>query len=140
MKNPGKLSLTVLFVALLFASVMSCGAGEPDGDVIVVENAEEFYEHIKADKPVVVDFYADWCRPCKIQGPIVSELSTEMKDEIRVLKLDVDAFPRIAAKYQVRSIPTIIIFQNGQEIWKEIGLQQKETLQAAVSKQLSKKE
>jgi len=79
----------------------ACQGGEPGGDVVVIESEADFYEYINGETPVLVDFYADWCRPCRIQGPIVETVSEEMSDKLIVLKLDVDAFPRIATKYQV---------------------------------------
>jgi thioredoxin 1 len=83
---------------------------------------------LKSDKPVLVDFFADWCGPCKIQGPIVEELATDMGDKAVVGKLDVDANPETAQKYGVLSIPTIIIFKDGKEVEKIVGVQQKDAL------------
>jgi thioredoxin 1 len=134
----GMLSLMLIF--LITAGFGSCSAGEPGGDVILIEEESEFYDYINDETPVLVDFYADWCRPCKVQGPIVEELSTELKGEVHVLKLNVDNFPRIASKFQVRSIPTSMIFIDGKQVWKAIGLQQKASLQEAINKHTAKKE
>jgi len=132
--------LSLMLTLLVSAGFSSCGAGEPGGDVIVLEKESEFYDYVNDETPVLVDFYADWCRPCKVQGPIVEELSTELKGKVHVLKLNVDNFPRIASKYQVRSIPTSMIFMDGKQVWKAIGLQQKASLQAAINKYAATKE
>lgn len=90
----------------------------------------KFYNIINGDKPVLVDFYADWCGPCKMMAPILKELSPQVKGMARVIKVDVDKNQPIAAKYGIRSIPTTIIFKNGVEKWRHSGV-----LQASVLKQ-----
>jgi len=72
-------------------------------------------------KPVVVDFWAEWCGPCRVIGPIVNELADDYKDKIIVGKLDVDANPGISMKYGIRNIPTILFFKNGQVADKQVG-------------------
>ncbi len=130
-----------LFLPLMIgAAVSSCASTDGGkGDVVVIESSEEFYELIEGDTPVMVDFYADWCRPCRIQGPIVEELATEMPGKVIVAKLDVDKFPRISSKYEVTGIPSIILFNNGKQIWKKVGLQQKPGLKAAIEAHLKSK-
>jgi thioredoxin 1 len=87
------------------------------------------------DGPVLVDFYAVWCGPCQIEGPIVEALAEELKDsKIKIGKLDVDAANATAGKYEVMSIPTIIIFKNGEIVETLVGLQSKETLKDKVEK------
>ena len=86
-------------------------------------------EVLKSDKPVLVDFYADWCGPCKMQGPILEELKNKVGDAANIVKVDVDRNPDISAKYQIRSVPTIIIFKNGEPQWRASGLQQLEILE-----------
>jgi len=91
-------------------------------------------EVFKSDLPVLVDFYADWCGPCKMQGPIVEELAKDMAGKAKVGKLNVDQNPQMANKYGVMSIPTLIIFEGG-EIKKTLsGLQTKEALKAELEK------
>lgn len=75
---------------------------------------------LKSDKPVMVDFYADWCGPCRLAAPIIEELSELHKDKVVVGKLDVDA-NQIAGKYGVMSIPTVIMFKGGQEVDRKVG-------------------
>lgn len=81
------------------------------------------FDHIiNSDKPVLVDFYADWCQPCKIQSPILQELAREMTDKVKVIKIDVDKNQEVATKFQVQSIPTLILFKNGQAKWRQVGV------------------
>ncbi|HEV2952594.1 MAG TPA: thioredoxin [Candidatus Dormibacteraeota bacterium] len=78
-------------------------------------------EVLGADKPVLVDFYADWCGPCRAVGPLVEQIATELGDQVVVGKLDVDSSPGIAMRYQVRSIPTLGIFKGGQLLDRMVG-------------------
>ncbi|RKD86513.1 thioredoxin [Mangrovibacterium diazotrophicum] len=81
-----------------------------------------FKNIIKSDRPVVVDFYADWCQPCKEIQPVLIELKNEFKQDIRVLKVNVDFNPYIANQFQVKSIPTVMIFKSGDLQWSKEGL------------------
>lgn len=91
-------------------------------------------EVLKSEMPVLVDFFAEWCGPCRMQGPIVEELAGEMSGKAKVAKLNVDNAPATSQKYGVMSIPTIIIFKGGEAKQTLIGLQTKETLKAELSK------
>ena len=88
------------------------------------ENFEK--EVLGADKPVLVDFYADWCGPCKMMAPAVEQLAEEMEGTAIVGKLNVDENEEIAMRYQVMSIPTLLIFKGGQIVNKAVGVQKKE--------------
>jgi len=81
-------------------------------EIINDTNFEE--KVLKADKPVLVDFFATWCGPCRQMLPIVEELSGEMADKVEVYKLDVDEAPKMAEKYEIQSIPHLIVFKNGE--------------------------
>ncbi|KKT88281.1 MAG: Thioredoxin [Candidatus Collierbacteria bacterium GW2011_GWD2_45_10] len=78
-------------------------------------------EVLKSETPVLVDFYADWCGPCRLVSPIVDELANTYEGKIKVGKVDVDANSKIAGDYGVMSIPTVILFQNGKEVARQVG-------------------
>ena len=101
----------------------------------VVEITKDNFEQtvLKADKPVLVDFGAEWCGPCQMMGPIVDEVAEE-RDDIIIGKLNVDTQPEIALRYNVMSIPTLILFENGEEAQKSIGLISKEELLELINK------
>lgn len=86
---------------------------------VTSENFEE--EVLKSDKPVLVDFYADWCGPCKMLSPIVDEVAKEIS-EVKVVKVNVDEAQNIAMQYQVMSIPTLVVIKEGKEIKRSVGL------------------
>ena len=92
---------------------------------VTSNNFEE--EVIKCEKTVLVDFYADWCGPCKMLSPIIDEIAKENPD-IKVVKVNVDDAQDLAMKYQVMSIPTLVIIKNGQQINKSVGLRDKEEI------------
>ena len=94
--------------------------------VFTSENFE--MEVLKSEIPVMVDFYADWCGPCKMMGPIVEELAVEYEGKVKIGKLNVDTSGDIALKYGVMSIPTLIVFKKGEVIRKEVGMQTKKIL------------
>jgi thioredoxin 1 len=91
-------------------------------------------EVIKSDKPVLVDFWAVWCGPCQMMGPIIEELSKEMEEKIKIGKLEVDANPQTAEKYEIMSIPSLKVFKNGKVIKEFTGLQNKMILKNELEK------
>ena len=92
-------------------------------------NSENFEEEVlKSEKTVLVDFYADWCGPCNAMAPVIEELATELDGKAKVGKINVDDNPDIAVEYNVMSIPTLIIFKNGKEEKRLVGLRDKEEL------------
>jgi thioredoxin 1 len=83
---------------------------------------------IKSNKPVIVDFWAEWCGPCRMVSPIVKEISEEYSEKVIVAKLDVDSNPSVSARFGIRNIPTILFFKNGQIVDKQVGAVPKSTL------------
>jgi thioredoxin 1 len=97
---------------------------------ITKQNFEK--EVLKSDKPVLIDFWAPWCMPCKIIAPTVEKLSEELKDKIRVAKSNVDEAPDIATDLSVMNIPTLVLFKDGKEVSRMIGVNSKEAIESKI--------
>lgn len=91
-----------------------------------------FQDIITQDVPVLVDFYADWCGPCKMLSPILQQVKAELGDDLKIVKIDVDKNQSLAAKYQVRGVPTMILFKQGNQVWRESGVLQAQDLVAII--------
>lgn len=91
-----------------------------------------FKELIESDTPVLVDFHADWCGPCKMQAPILEELKNDLGDQLTIIKIDVDRNQSLAQKLGVQSIPTLMIFHQGSLKWRAAGVQTKQVLQEQI--------
>lgn len=93
-----------------------------------------FNEIINADKPVLVDFFATWCGPCKTLAPILIDVKKEMGEAITIIKVDVDKSAQAAQQYQVQGVPTLILFKNGKILWRQSGVVPKASLVTAIKK------
>lgn len=91
-----------------------------------------FADLTQTDKPVLVDFYADWCAPCRAMKPVLEDLKAQMGDEISIFKIDVDKNQAISERYAIRSIPTLILFKNGEPVWRKSGMASSVEMQKAV--------
>ena len=94
---------------------------------------ENFSELIKGQVPVLVDFSAEWCGPCKMMKPVLEQLKSRMGDKIRILKVDVDNNRDLAFKYSIRSVPTLMLFQNGKSLWSGVGVLTSNHLENAIN-------
>lgn len=96
-----------------------------------------FSEVINADTPVLVDFYTDWCGPCKMMNPILKDLKKDMGSNINIIKVDAEKNADAAIKYQVRGVPTLILFKNGRILWQQSGVVQLPQLKSIINQKLS---
>lgn len=91
-----------------------------------------FSDIIKGKTPVLVDFYAEWCGPCKVMAPILSEVKSDLGDKITILKIDIDKNHKAAARFQIQGVPTLILFKEGHIKWRQSGVVQKKILEQVI--------
>ena len=96
--------------------------------------SQKFQELINSERPVLIDFFATWCQPCKVQSSVLNTVKENVGDAARIIKIDVDQYPKIAADNAVRGVPTLAIFKNGQLLWKESGVHDVNTLTELIKK------
>ena len=99
----------------------------------------DFNQVIQSDTPTLVDFFATWCGPCKMQTPILEEVKQRVGDGATILKVDIDANSDLARHYRVQSVPTLILFKGGEAVWRTVGLQQADVLEAKIREHIEKK-
>jgi len=87
---------------------------------------------INSETPVLIDFFADWCGPCKMLAPILKQVKDDLGEDIKIIKIDVDENQMLAAKYQVRGVPTMLLFKSGKQVWRQSGVLQKDQIVSIV--------
>lgn len=87
---------------------------------------------INSETPVLIDFFADWCGPCKMLAPILKQVKDDLGEDIKIIKIDVDTNQLLAAKYQVRGVPTMLLFKSGKQVWRQSGVLQKDQIVSIV--------
>jgi thioredoxin 1 len=96
---------------------------------------KSFSEIIKGDQPVLVDFYATWCGPCKMMQPILTETAGKVGQKAKIIKIDIDKNPMAASRFQVKSVPTLVLFQKGKVVWRKSGVVPAHQLVEVINKQ-----
>ncbi len=132
--------LAVSFVVYTLVSSNNSSVANNSGSFVksglVIDLDTDGFDEAIAEGVVLVDFWATWCAPCRIQNPILEDLAKEISDVATITKVDVDENRPVAARFGVRSIPTLILFSGGEEVERYVGVQQKETLRAAIESYL----
>lgn len=100
----------------------------------IIDTMEKFEDIIKSEKPVLIDFFATWCGPCKMMHPILEEVAKSVGDKARVIKIDIDKNQELSVKYNVRSVPTLMIFKDGELKWRASGVRQGAELEQEIAK------
>ena len=90
--------------------------------------SKKFQELIESERPVLIDFFATWCQPCKVQSSVLNSVKENVGDTARIVKIDIDQYPQIASENGVRSVPTLAIYKDGKLLWKESGIHDVNTL------------
>ncbi|PQJ75257.1 thioredoxin [Polaribacter gangjinensis] len=93
-----------------------------------------FSSLINQEKPVLVDFFAEWCGPCKMMSPILKEVKDELGEKVSIIKIDVDKNQNLASQFQVRGVPTLVLYNKGQQVWRQSGMVQKRELVSIINK------
>lgn len=93
-----------------------------------------FSSLINQEKPVLVDFFAEWCGPCKMMSPILKEVKDELGEKVSIIKIDVDKNQNLASQFQVRGVPTFVLYKSGNQVWRQSGMIQKRELVSIINK------
>jgi thioredoxin 1 len=105
---------------------------------IKIKKITSFDNLIHSDKPVLVDFYATWCGPCQMLAPVLKQVKDNLGDRIKIIKIDVDKNQNLASKYQVRGVPTMLLFQEGKQLWRQSGVLSKEEITRIILEKTNK--
>lgn len=97
------------------------------------EKKQTFADIINSETPVLVDFFAEWCGPCKMMTPILQDFAADMGERVRVIKVDVDKNPAVAQAYRIQGVPTLMLFQKGETKWRQSGVVQKRQLEQVIN-------
>lgn len=97
------------------------------------EKKQTFADIINSETPVLVDFFAEWCGPCKMMTPILQDFAADMGEKVRVIKVDVDKNPAVAQAYRIQGVPTLMLFQKGETKWRQSGVVQKRQLEQVIN-------
>lgn len=111
---------------------------EKNASEIILTDQNFEQEVMQSPVPVLVDFWAEWCGPCRMQAPIIEDLAKDFAGQAKIGKLEVDQNPATPQKFQIMSIPSLMIFKNGEVVWQGVGLQQKKSLETALKGILGK--
>lgn len=95
---------------------------------------ENFNETIKSARPTLVDFFATWCGPCRMMHPVLEQLKSDLGDSIKILKVDIDQHEELSTQYRIRSVPTLILFKDGNAVWRQSGAMGLNELKAAIER------
>lgn len=143
-----KIGISVVFAALFSVALGSCNNNEGNNksvsnveksanqQVEIISDMSKFDELINGDTPVLVDFYADWCGPCKMMAPVLEQFSKDMGGSVRVIKVNVDKNRDAAMKYRIRSIPTMLLFRKGEVQWQGVGVMQAAQLKSEIESKI----
>ena len=107
------------------------------GKVVTITDAEFESSVLQSDKPVILDFWAEWCQPCKMLSPTVEAIAGEYEEKIKVGKLNVDDNPNVATKYGIRGIPTLLFFKGGEVVQQMVGVKSKAEIKKVIDKNLA---
>ncbi|WP_371823815.1 thioredoxin [Lentimicrobium sp. L6] len=132
------LAAIVLFLIVRMYKIrrVLIGGGGPETSENTIDLTDQTFEKVIGKGVSLVDFWAPWCAPCRMQGPIVNELADEIAGKANICKMDVDKNKKMAAKYGIRSIPTIMVFKNGEMVKQFVGIKPKATLLKEIEKHL----
>jgi thioredoxin 1 len=119
-----------------FGSANTAPSAAGSGTIVHVTDASFEDDVVKAGRPVLLDFWAEWCGPCKMIAPMLSEIADEYKDKVTIAKLNIDENPKVPQRFNVRGIPTLILFKNGQVEGQKVGALRKSDLAAFLDSKL----